>query len=209
MIFFIKMEEARVKIIDKSAELFFSLGVKTVTMDYIAQEMGISKKTLYEYFSNKDELVMNTLDYIIDKVETELTRCKNLNLSAIEELFTISKNIKTIVNNERNTCYIQLKRFYPELFNKVIVKQKELIESMIVENLKKGITEQSYRAAIDVPLVSRIHYNALVTAEEGEDFEDFDYTIWHIKEYIMELLVRSIATEKGVIELEKTLKNLN
>ena len=112
-------------------------------------------------------------------------------------------------NNEKNTCYIQLKRFYLELFNKVIVKQKELIESMIVENLKKGITEQSYRAAIDVPLVSRIHYNAIVTAEEGESFEDFDYTIWHIKEYIMELLVRSIATEKGLIELEKTLKNLN
>ena len=109
------------KITEKAADLFLSLGFKSVTMDNIANEMGISKKTIYTYFATKTELVEAVTDHLYKIITHGIDCICALDKDPIEEMYEIKKFVMSRLKGENASPILQLQKYYPQIFN--VIKQ--------------------------------------------------------------------------------------
>ena len=133
------------KILEHSTEKFITFGFKSVTMDDIAQDLGISKKTLYQYFNNKEELVAACSFNVFDFISRGINSIKALDKNPIEEMFTIKDFVMNFLKNEQSSPQYQLKKFYPEVYSNVQEKVFEKMSDFVVDSLKKGIKNGFFR----------------------------------------------------------------
>ncbi len=192
------------KIIEKAGELFIKLGFKSVTMDDIANELGISKKTLYKYFSNKHSLVEETTTTMHNSCLCGIETITNQGFNAIEENFEIKKMFKEMFQNASSSPIYQLKKYYPKIHQKTMEKEIVLFSECLKENLKKGIKEGFYRKDTNLELATQFYFYLVMSVHEN--------TVENHKVPILEREVliyhtRAIATEKGLLELENQLNN--
>lgn len=194
------------KIITKARDLFLKVGFKTVTMDDIAKEMGISKKTIYKYFENKEVLIETctqvanngiheTIDYIISK-----------NYNAIEENFQIRKMLKKMFNTTADSPAYQLKKHYPEIYSQIISEGINNCNTYFKENIEKGIAEGFYRENVNINCYIKFYYTLIFSIKEATSSE-VEAQVLEME--ALEYHVRALATEKGIKELEKQLLNIN
>ena len=111
------------KIISKATEMFLKLGFKSVTMDDIACEMCISKKTIYKYFCNKELLIAEGTDVVHNKIHTVIDTIISKNFNAIEENFEIRKMFREMFKSTDTSPVYQLKKHYPEIYEKLIAAE--------------------------------------------------------------------------------------
>jgi len=183
-------------------------GIKSITMDDVAIELGISKKTLYQYVNDKDDLVGKFIDNEILLRQEEICRCFNSEFNAIEELFEITIFMNRFLKDQNPATDHDLKKYYPHHYDKMVKTRRERIFSYILMNLKKGKEEGLYRENLNSEIIAKlylsrvecIHLNDLFTVEEFTSAKLF-----------MELLVyhvRGIASEQGIIVLDKKIREL-
>jgi AcrR family transcriptional regulator len=192
----------------KVRELYMKYGIKSITMDDIARELGISKKTLYQYVSDKDELVGKFIDNEISMRQVEICKCFRIGLNAIEELFEISIYLQKLMRDQNPATEYDLRKYYPHHYQKTVKARQEGMNNYILMNLKKGIREGLYREEMNIEIIAKLyqsraentHLNELFTAEEFSSTKLFvELLTYH---------VRGIATEKGIVMLEKKVKEL-
>ena len=126
----------RENIISKAEELFLSFGFKSVTMDDIANAMGISKKTIYAHFANKTELVEVVTFSILDHISDGIDRINAASINPIEELYDIKMFVMNYFKNERVSPQYQLKKYYPQIFERLKIKQFEKMHSSVEKKIK-------------------------------------------------------------------------
>ncbi|HEU0136853.1 MAG TPA: TetR/AcrR family transcriptional regulator, partial [Flavobacterium sp.] len=133
------------KIIAKATEMFLKLGFKSITMDDIAGEMCISKKTIYKYFTNKEVLIEESTEVMHKTVHEIIESIIANNYNPIQENFEIRKMFKGIFQSAETSPLYQLKKHYPEIYDKVI--REELSEGYryMKHNIEKGIRDGWYR----------------------------------------------------------------
>jgi len=194
------------KIIEKANDMFLNLGFKSVTMDDLASEMGISKKTIYTHFQNKTKLVeatTNHLFYVISKgIDGILEEKKN----PIEELFAIKAFVMHHLKDEKTSPQYQLQKYYPKIHSALKIKQFEVFQECIIENLKRGIAQDIFRSNINVQFVSRIYFIGMMGIKDKSMFSVQDFPIQPLMEDYLEYHIRGIATEKGFKILNKLTK---
>lgn len=196
-------------ILKKTGERFLKFGFKSVTMDDIADELAISKKTIYKYFKNKHDLVEQTVTHVHETCMFAINGVCNVGLNAIHENFEVKKVFKDLLKNNDDSPMYQLKKYYPKIHEKVMSKEFLMFQDCISTNIKKGIKEGLYRKDIDINVVTRLYF-ALVMAVHNENLFTYNKnTINKLEIDILEYHTRAIATEKGIKELEKQLKELN
>jgi DNA-binding XRE family transcriptional regulator len=192
----------------KARELYMKYGIKSITMDDVARELGISKKTLYQYVTDKDDLVGKFVDNEISMRQEEICKCFRIGYNAIEELFEISIFMNKLMRNQNSATEYDLKKYYPVHFEKTIKARREGIFNYILVNLKKGINEGLYRKEMNKEVIAKLylwrsentHFDELFTIEEFTSIKLFVELInYH---------VRGIATEKGIMILEKKIIEL-
>ncbi len=192
----------------KVRELYMKYGIKSITMDDVARELGISKKTLYQYVSDKDDLVGKFIDNEIELRQKEIFNCYRAGYNAIEELFEISLYMNKLMREQNPATEYDLKKYYPHHYQKIVKIRREGIFNFILLNLKKGKQEKLYRDDMNEEIIAKLYLsstesiliNDLYTVEEFTSGKTF-----------MELLtyhVRGIATEKGIIVLEKKIRRI-
>ena len=108
-------------IIVKVSELYMKYGIKSVSMDDVARELGISKKTLYQHFTDKDELVQKVVDYHMDMQEQEMKKIACAGHNAIEELLMVSKNITQLLKQTNPSVTYDLQKYYPETWRSIAI----------------------------------------------------------------------------------------
>jgi AcrR family transcriptional regulator len=123
------------KIIEKAAELFLTVGFKSITMDDIASKMGISKKTLYKYFANKELLVDETTMDFQRKIHTKIEDIIAKNYNPIKELFEIKKSIQGFFQITETSPLYQLKKHYPETHEKLMSCEQEECTQFFRQNI--------------------------------------------------------------------------
>jgi len=197
------------KIIIKASELFLSLGFKSITMDDIANEMGISKKTIYKYFNNKEILVDNCASYIHEKISTSICAITNLSYNAIEENFAIKNMFKEIFKKSNTSPMHQLQKYYPNIYNKVVSNEFQVFEECVGNNLKKGIEEGLYRKNIEKSITLKFYFSLVFGLHDASIFEYKNFTLNELEIKALEYHTRAIATSKGLKILEKELKKIN
>ena len=124
-IFVFILKKMKDKIIHKATELFFKLGFKSVTMDDIANEMCISKKTIYKFFANKELLIAEGTNLLHNKIHNGIEEIVVMNLNAIEENFVIRKMFAEMFKIAETSPLFQLKKHYPEIYTTVIEREIE------------------------------------------------------------------------------------
>ena len=196
-------------IIAQTYSIFMQRGIKNVSMDDLCRQMGISKKTLYKYFENKADLLTKISIYIQELITSRLEELKKLNLNAIDVLLEMSRvstdnhiRINPIVNFE-------IRKYYPQVYDKYIHTKKELIVNSILENLEKGIHEGLYRQDLNKEIIAHLYFKKIEEFHslEEENLTNFSYS--KIFEVMFENHIRGIANKKGIEYFEKQKAKLN
>ncbi len=184
--------------------MFLRLGFKSITMDDIACEMCISKKTIYKYFSNKDVLIEESIQMVHKEVHETIKQIVSKNFNAIEENFEIKRMFKEMFKSAESSPIYQLKKHYPEVYAKALSSQIEVCETCFRDNILKGINEGLYRENLDVNNYIKFYYTLIFNINEntasGIEAEELEVKA-------LEYHIRAMATLAGIIELEKHLKN--
>ena len=192
------------KIINKAKEMFLRLGFKSITMDDIACEMCISKKTIYKYFSNKDVLIEQSVELVHKEVHETINQIVSKNFNAIEENFEIKRMFKEMFRSAEFSPIYQLNKHYPEVYAKALSTQIEVCETCFRDNILKGINEGLYRENLDVDNYVKFYYTLIFNINENTMLEKDAHEL-EVK--ALEYHIRAMATLAGIIELEKHLKN--
>lgn len=192
------------KIIKKATDLFMKLGFKSVTMDDIACEMCISKKTIYKYFGNKEELIEEGTTAIQNQIHETIDAIVSNNHNAIVENFEIRKMFNEMFQYAGASPLFQLKKHYPEIYNSIIHRQIQECRQCFTKNIEKGISEGLYRNNLNVAMAVKFYYelNFSINDQDASEKE-----INEMEFEAMEYHIRAIATEKGIEELENQLQN--
>lgn len=190
------------KIIARATELFLKLGFKSVTMDDIAAEMGISKKTIYKYFGNKEILIEETVETMHQTIDDLIQSIIEQNYNPIKENFEIRRMFKNLFQAADTSPLYQLKKHYPEIHDKVMCREMEDCSSFLRQNIEKGIELGLYREDINIENVTRFYYLLVFQINENTISER---EIQELELAVLEYHTRAIATPKGIEELEKHL----
>lgn len=190
-------------ILKKASELFIKYGFKNVTMDEIANDLGISKKTIYVYYENKSELVEAVIKYLFSEIKIIIEEIKNQNLNPIEESFKTFSTVSQLLQDEKISIEYQLKKYFPDVYERINCEKSEILQNTITDNLTRGINEGVYRLSIDVDFISRYFLTTISSFKNYDYFEMDEVDLISGMKLILELYFRSIVTEKGLIYLEK------
>ena len=196
-------------ILQKAVDMFLSYGFKSVTMDDIASEMGVSKKTIYKYFSNKEKLVDETTLVVQKRVDGIIQEISQAGYNAIEENFVIKNVFKEMFKKAKTSPMYQLKKYYPETYNKLMDLELCTFSECITSNLEKGIKEKVYRKNIDKDMVMKFYFILVFGAHESDLFGSNMADMLKIEMKILEYHTRAIATLYGISVLEKQLTQIN
>ncbi len=197
----------RDKIIQKSTEMYLTLGFKSVTMDDIANELGISKKTIYVHFANKTKLVEAVTFEVFETVCDGIDGICNTSLNPIQELYDIKIFVSQYLKNEKTSPNFQLKKYYPQIYQRLHLKQFEKMHESVKISLQKGIETELYRSTINVDYISRMYFVGMSGIKDDNFFPNDIYNMEYLMESFLEYHLRAIVTEKGLAELNKFIKS--
>ena len=192
------------KIIAKAADLFLKLGFKSVTMDDIAGEMCISKKTIYKYFCNKELLIEESTEMVHKEVHQIIDGIVAKNHNAIEENFEIRKMFKEMFKAGDSSPVYQLRKHYPEIYDNVMSREINECNAVFKQNIEKGIQQGLYRKDIAIDTYVEFYYT-LIFSINGKISSEKEAN--ELEMQALEYHTRAMATTEGIIELEKQLHN--
>lgn len=185
------------QIIHKASQLFLNYGFKSVTMDDIANEMGISKKTIYVHFANKEKLVEAVTFFLFETICGGIDDICDASENPIEELYDIKMYVMNHLKNEKTSPQYQLKKYYPEIFRVLNKKQFEKMHQSVSESLVKGIETEVFRSNIDVEFIARLYFNGMMGIKDETIFPRKKFSMNYLMENFLEYHLRAIVTEKG------------
>ena len=183
--------------LEKVSDLFFENGAKAVTMDDVAKHVSISKRTLYEEYTNKEELLTAILDFKLQKVIDTLKSIEAENTNAIEKILIREKNFEKFSNTNQSVFIRQLVKYYPAIFDHHILTMNEKISEILFNNIEKGRIEGLYRENFNESLYTRFFLQLMLSFEnsvlfENEQCERSQFCFESVMFYL-----HSITTENG------------
>jgi len=187
----------RDKILQKATDLFLNLGFKSVTMDDLAQDMGISKKTIYTHYKNKNVLVEACSMHVFHQISSGIDQICNLELNPIEELFEIKKFVLHHLKNEKSSPQYQLKKYFPRIYGNLRGKQFGVMQECVISNLEKGIKMGFYRDNLNKEFISRIYFSGITSIKDTDLFPTNKFDIPTLTDDYLEYHIRGIVTPKG------------
>lgn len=191
------------KILEKAGEMFLNLGFKSVTMDDIANEMGVSKKTIYVHFKNKTALVNSVTLSIFEMIRGGIDVICSLEKNPIEELYDIKKFVMLHLKNDKSSPQYQLQKYYPKIYASLKSKQFEVMQGCVVENLKRGIEKGIYRDTLNTAFISRIYFHGMLGIKDNDLFPLQQFSMNDLMSFYLEYHLRGICTEKGILILDQ------
>lgn len=196
------------KIILKSTDLFLNLGFKSVTMDDIANEMGISKKTIYQHFQNKTKLVEATAMRVFENISHGIDCICELDKNPIEEIYEIKQFVMLHLKDEKSSPQYQLQKYYPKIYASLKTKQFEKMLGCVTQNLDRGITQGLYRDTIEIDFVARLYFNSMISLKDQHIFPRENFSMPMLMNNYLEYHLRGICSPKGLETLTKLHNNL-
>jgi AcrR family transcriptional regulator len=191
------------KIINKAAELFLTYGFKSITMDDLANKLGISKKTIYQHFENKTKLVEATTMSLFNQISCGIDSICALEKNPIDEFYDIKKLVMDHLKNEKSSPLYQLQKYYPQIFATLKIKQFNLMQDCVKENLARGIKQKLFRANLDIDFISRIYFNSIIAIKDKDLFPNKLFSMNMLMEHYLEYHIRGISTKKGLDYLKQ------
>lgn len=189
--------DARERIQLKSHELFNRYGIRSVSMDDISAQLGMSKKTIYQYFTDKDELVGAVFSAMIEENRTCCCLDRQEADNAIHEVFLAFDRLVGMFSKMNPSVLFDLEKYHPSMFKKFKEFKNGFLYEMIRSNLERGISEGVYRSDIDVDIFARFRIHCIMLSFNSDIFPENQSRIVQIEMQILEHFLYGLATPKG------------
>lgn len=192
-------DEKKIFILDQAAQLFFKHGVKSVTMDEIAAQSGVSKKTVYLFFKDKEELVEEFVDTYFIK-NPNFCNPKSEGLNAIDRIFAFRARVAEISTLIKNNLEFDFKRAYPRIYARMEEYKRELIYNSEFSITEQGKTEGLFRPELNSDFVARISVGRSLFTLNPENglFDEFEYRSLDIFDQVVDFQMHAICTAEGL-----------
>jgi AcrR family transcriptional regulator len=203
------MDEKGIEILGKTALLFMRLGIKSMTMDDIARQLGISKKTLYLFVTDKNDLVVKVMQQIVDHEKALANHLCEVHENAIDMLFELSKDISQKFGQIHPSINYDMQKYHPEAWSIFKEFRTSFVADCIQQNIERGIEQGLYRENLDPFIVSRLYASKMEMCTDGEIFPADKYDFKNIHFEMMRYHIRGVASEKGLAYLKEKIKQEN
>ena len=178
--------------------MFLTLGFKSVTMDDIAQNLGMSKKTLYTHYPNKHGLVeacvFDFFNYATKEINTICEQAEN----PIIELHNIKMFMMKHIKNEKISPQYQLKKYYPDIFQELQRKQLAFMVGQVSKSLEEGVALTLFRSNLNIPFVARLYFNGMMGIKDQRLFPAEQFQHRQLMSDYLEYHLRAICTTSGI-----------
>ncbi len=204
--FMTEMDENLKEILLKVRDLYMKYGIKSMTMDDVASQLGISKKTLYQYVKDKSELVGLVVDMQMQEVQCQHHSVRDKGMNAIEELLMVSKMLNRLLKQINPATEFDLKKYYPEHYYRLISRRRQHMYEQNLRNIRKGKEEGIYRQELNDEVIAKLQLSRVEFVMQSDLFSVEEFTSPKFFQEIFEYHIRGIANQKGIEFLEKKLK---
>ena len=178
-------------------------GFRSVTMDEIAAQIGISKKTLYQFFEDKDSLVEAVMQAELAYMQSECKRQLQESENAIEEIFKDMDSMEPVMDAMNPQIIFDLEKFYPKTFEKFKKYKNAFLLDLIKKNLERGIDEEIYRDDIDIDIIARFRLESAFMIFNPDLFPYGKYSLLKVSTEVYHHYLHGLATPKGKKLIEK------
>ncbi len=191
------------RILLKARDLMFQSGIRQVTMDDLATQLGISKKTIYQFYKDKDTLVMAVVNLELEEQSLKCTTSQETADNAVHEMFMLLEDIQQMFKNMNPLTMQELAKYFPDAFERIQKHKDVFMHQIIRDNLMKGVAEGFYRKDIDPDILSiyRLETSFVPFNVQLYPFSRFD--IGKVTMQITENFVYGLMTIKGIELMEK------
>lgn len=184
------------KVILGAEELFFKYGIRSVTMDDIAKHLGMSKKTIYQYYKEKDEIVHKLMMAHIKEDECSFSECAEKSANIVEEVFNMMKNIHDIFSKINPQFIYELQKYYPQTWKLFKDFKENFILKMVEQSIEKGIKDGHVRPDVNVKILSRARMENVEMAMNPACFPPDKFKILDVQLTLVEHFLYGICTLK-------------
>ena len=191
------------RILLKTRELVVRNGARYVTMDVLANELGISKKTIYQFYADKDALISAVIDFELEEQTLRLKNSQAKAENAVHEMFMLLENIQTIFQNMNPLTISELAKFHVGAFMKIEEHKNVFMHGVIISNLKRGVEQGVYRADIDPEILAAYRLETGFIAFNPAVFPLNKNDIGKVNVQIMEHFIYGVMSPKGLELMEK------
>jgi AcrR family transcriptional regulator len=189
--------EIKDRILQRAQQLFMRNGIKSVSMDDIAADMGMSKKTLYKWFENKDQIVMAGITNHLNGVQGDCAVVAGRATNAVEEMLMLSKWADEQFANVHPSIFNDMKKYHPTAWEMFRAHKNTFILAQIVQNLRRGMAEGLFRPDLDVDVLARLSLAQIELAFDSELYPAAQFSPMRVNRVFDEHFLLGVATLKG------------
>ncbi|WP_026631816.1 TetR/AcrR family transcriptional regulator [Dyadobacter alkalitolerans] len=194
------------RIIKSALNLFWRYGIKSVTMDDIAKDLGISKRTIYQHYSDKEAILALVIQNEIMDQKCEMEKLDEKAANPIEQMMYASAQMRDTLSNMNPALLYDLKKYYPTAWEQFETYKHEFLLKSIRENLITGIEQGLYRPDIDVDVLALLRIEQIVMAFDPTIFPQKKFNMMHTQMQFLLHFLRGVLSEKG-FEYYNTIKD--
>jgi TetR/AcrR family transcriptional regulator, cholesterol catabolism regulator len=202
------MNDELKNIIERVSLLYNKYGIKSITMDDVARELGISKKTLYQYIKDKNELVTKVVQLDIEKRSNEFDSVFGQDKNAIEELVEMHKTVHSQMKGFNPSTDYDLRKYYPDLYRQMLEERKKKMFDNVIGNLRKGKAQGIYRKELKETVIAKLTIVRIFQMIGNETVSVSEFTSPEFFTEVLTYHIRGIANEKGLKVLEQNIHKL-
>jgi AcrR family transcriptional regulator len=201
------MEEKKLEIIEGASSVYMKYGLKSVTMDDLSRELGISKKTVYKYFKDKTDIVNSIIQFKLEMDTALCLNCQQNSENAIDDLINVSRQVIENIGKINPAVFYDLKRYYPDAWQIMQDHKWGFVLNMTRENIARGKEENIYREDLDNEVIARIYVGITDIILNGEIFPWPEFKFENVFREFINFQIRGMANEKGIKYLQKRFSN--
>jgi AcrR family transcriptional regulator len=185
------------RIIQGGEELFLKAGIKSVTMDDIARHLGMSKKTIYQFFKDKNELVMALVKKKLQDDEDQMCAILSQSGNVIEEMINMMKCSEEIFSRINPIVVHDMQKYHPDAWKQFQSFKSDVLVRTLEQLLTKGIKQGYIRPDIDVKILARMRVSQVEMGFNTSIFPVAEFNIWKVQYQFLEHFNYGICTIKG------------
>lgn len=195
------------RILEQAHTLFMQYGLKSVSMDDIASKMGISKKTIYQFYSDKDQLVESVVSKTIAENQQQCDIDTKISKDAVHEIFLAMEMMMNMFQSMNPSLLFDMHKYYPGAFKIFLSHKNEYLYGVIKNNLIRGIEEELYRNDLNIEVITRLRIETIVLPFNPEFQLKIKNNLVEISEEITTHFLFGLVTQKGYKLTLKYLQN--
>lgn len=200
------METKEQVFITQALGVFMKYGIKSVTMDDLARHLGMSKKTIYCFVKDKNDLVSKALDLQHCEEKQIMEGICDKGLNAIDEMFEIGHFVSGMLSDLHPSIHYDLEKYHSEAFRKMLVKHETSVYDCISRNLQKGVKEDLYRKDLNIDVIAKLYTKRIDNVFDAELFPPNEIAFSEVYAIMFRYHILGVASPKGANYLRKKLK---